>query len=79
MKTKMLKMVNITLLSAFLVALISMSLYRFIPSPLQGMEVFYKIHEISGPVFAVIAIVHLVLNWGWVKANYFRKRTKEKS
>ncbi len=78
-KRMWLKIVNIILLAAFLLVLISMSLYRFIPSPLQGMEIFLEIHEISGPAFALIAIVHLILNWGWIKTQYLKKKPGEKS
>jgi hypothetical protein len=37
----------------------------------------YKIFEIfhvgGGMVFAIVAILHIILNWSWIKANFFRK------
>ncbi len=75
-KRSVLKIVNILLAIGFLLALISMLLYRFIPSPLQGMDIFYDIHVYSGPAFAVIALIHIVLNWNWIRTQYFKKPAK---
>jgi len=37
-------------------------------------ETFEFLHEGGGITLAVVAAIHLVLNWNWVKASYFRKR-----
>jgi len=36
-------------------------------------EVFEVIHQGGGILIAITASLHLLLNWNWVKANYFRK------
>ena len=34
-------------------------------------EAFEIMHEGGGLVLAVVAILHVILNWHWVKANFF--------
>jgi hypothetical protein len=36
-------------------------------------EVFEVVHSSSGVLLAMAAVTHLVLNWSWVKATYFKK------
>jgi len=38
--------------------------------PFDAYEV---LHERGGIVFAIVALLHVVLNWNWIKANYVRK------
>jgi hypothetical protein len=40
-------------------------------------EVFEILHPTGGLVLVVFAMIHLYLNWGWVKSVYFEK-TAEK-
>ena len=42
-------------------------------SAVMGKETFEAIHETGGILLAAGGIFHLVLNWNWVKANYFKK------
>ncbi|MBN1932711.1 MAG: hypothetical protein JW786_13995 [Desulfobacterales bacterium] len=37
------------------------------------LEVFEVLHEGGGFVFAFMAILHVILNWNWIKANFFGK------
>ena len=39
-------------------------------------ETFEIMHEGGGFVFAGAALLHVILNWNWVKANFFRRRQK---
>ena len=39
-------------------------------------EAFEFLHEGGGILLAVLAGVHLILNFGWVKASYFSKKSK---
>ncbi len=34
---------------------------------------FFEIHEIGGFLLIALVLVHLVLNWGWVRSNVFAK------
>jgi hypothetical protein len=36
-------------------------------------KVFEVLHEGGGIVFAIVVILHIILNWNWIKANFFRK------
>ena len=36
-----------------------------------GREIFEKVHVTGGLLLIVFAAIHLVLNWNWVKSNYF--------
>ena len=36
-------------------------------------EAFEILHEGGGVVLAGAAILHVILNWNWVRANFFRK------
>jgi hypothetical protein len=36
-------------------------------------EAYEVLHEGGGIVFAIVALLHVILNWNWIKANFFRK------
>ncbi len=73
-KTDVLKVVNpilgILLLNQILTGLLADMLPR---------EVFGVLHQGGGIAFAVLAVLHLILNWNWIKANYFQKPSAIKS
>ena len=35
-------------------------------------DAFEIMHQGGGLVLAVVAISHVILNWNWVKANFFK-------
>ena len=35
-------------------------------------EAFEIMHEISGFILASAVVLHVILNWSWVKANFFK-------
>jgi hypothetical protein len=35
------------------------------------MRMVFELHELNGVLFIALALTHIVLNWGWVKANFF--------
>lgn len=76
-KVAWLRLVNVFVMLSFCIVTLSMVLYKFIPSPLQYHEVVGEVHEISGIVFILLIVVHLSLNWNWVKAQYLKKRGKK--
>ncbi len=57
-KIKLLKIVNSVLGISFILQVIS---------TVAGL---YTLHKINGMIFIIIAIVHVALNWGWIKANF---------
>jgi len=40
---------------------------------------FTFVHEWSGYVLFCLGIVHLALNWGWVKAQFLQRRRSAKT
>lgn len=36
-------------------------------------QAFEILHKDGGFVLAIVAALHLILNWNWVKANYFKR------
>jgi hypothetical protein len=39
---------------------------------LMGPELFEIVHPGMGVVLTVLALIHLFLNWGWVKNTFFK-------
>lgn len=35
-------------------------------------ETFQIMHQYGGLAFAAVALLHVILNWNWIKANYLR-------
>lgn len=68
MKNASLKIINpilgILLINQVLVGL----LHGMLPK-----AVFEVMHEGGGIVLAIVALLHVVLNWKWIKTTYFRK------
>ncbi len=73
-KQSLLKFLNFILLIVFFLVALSMILYRWGSESLQGSETMSEIHETSGTVLFFMVILHLVLNWTWIRSTYFKKR-----
>lgn len=68
-KNKALKITNVVLL----VLLMNQAATGMLRMKISH-EVFEWGHERAAIVLLAVAAVHLVLNWNWVKANYFKKK-----
>ena len=68
-KVKVLKIVNLLLFLAFISQASTGIGQAYIDSGLLTV-----IHRIGGILLLIFAITHLILNWGWVKQNYFKKQ-----
>ena len=77
-KQKMLKIVNLLMIINWLVVVLSILFYRFIPSGLQGSIVLYETHWIGGIIFILLSIMHFSLNFKWVKSTYFQRKKEKK-
>ena len=75
-KQKILKVLNILLILSFIVTALSLIFYKFIPSEIQGSEFLYKTHELAGIIFIIVGVLHLILNFSWVKTMYLRRKKK---
>ena len=43
--------------------------------PRAGFEI---LHKGGGILFALVGIMHVVLNWGWIQMNYFGRPVSAK-
>ena len=39
-------------------------------------ELIARVHSYNGFIFVLLALVHLTMNWSWVRANFFKKPTQ---
>jgi hypothetical protein len=74
-KNTALKMVNLLVAIAFLVLAASIAISKTITDPSPAL---FETHEFTGYIFFILVIIHFVLNWSWVKANFFKKRMEIK-
>lgn len=73
-KKILLKIVNIVLGLLFLNQAITGILFNFLPEDL------FEFLHMGGFLLIIAALLHVYLNWAWVKSNLFsgRKRTGDK-
>jgi hypothetical protein len=39
-------------------------------------ELISRVHAYNGFLFAGLLVMHLALNWGWIKSNFFKRRVE---
>lgn len=69
-KMKLLKIVNIVLGISFLLQAISVVFMVLEMAP--GW--LYKLHAFNGMIFILLVIVHIALNWAWIRVNFFKRK-----
>ena len=47
-------------------------------SSVTDWDIFESLHVGGGILLVLVAVVHLMLNWRWVAANFFRNVRKQK-
>jgi heme A synthase len=67
-KNKALKVVNVVLLVLLLNQACS-GLFR----ASYSLEAFEWLHERAAFLLFAVSAAHIVLNWNWIKASYFKK------
>ena len=72
-KNKVLKVVNLILALLVVNQFASVFLFEKGVIPYTGFE---WMHKRAAFVLLAVAAVHLVMNWNWVKANYFTKKQR---
>jgi hypothetical protein len=71
-KLRLLKAVNALLIVAFIVqAATSLIMYFRVNVP--DMKPILEIHEHVGLLLIALVALHFTLNWGWIRANFFRR------
>jgi hypothetical protein len=74
-KLKWLRILNILVIVVFIGLATCISLFLWAPIPnLQGNETLVEIHQVLGYIFFVLIVLHVILNWNWIKAQYLKKK-----
>ena len=68
-KQKALKIINVLLILDFLGLVSTAVLDDVIPR-----ELFEKIHPSFGLTLVVLVIIHIILNFTWIKTTYFKTK-----
>ncbi len=68
MRNSILKIIN-PMLGVLLINQVLMGLLH----DMLPRKAFEVMHEGGGIVFAIVAVLHVILNWNWIKANFFWK------
>lgn len=71
-RSNMLKVLNPILAVLFLNQILTGAFHGALPH-----EAFEILHEVSGFVLAGVVVLHVILNWNWVKANFFKSSPTE--
>ena len=67
MNNKWLRILNPLLFLTVTVQIITVLGIKLFPN-----KMFYELHGFFGMVLIVLILVHFTLNFGWVKANFFK-------
>jgi len=68
--SSIMKIVVILLFILFFFAMSSIALYQYGPSSLQGSEILYNIHKISGITIFITVLWHIFINRKWLKTAF---------
>ena len=64
-----LKVINVLLFLSFLCQALTGLGRSYIP-----YDIFMKIHLNCGVLLVILALIHVWLNWTWIKNNLFKKK-----
>lgn len=73
-KTAMLKITNLILFISMLLQALTGTwlIFRFFTDKPKIFMGIVKFHEYNGIALVVLVIIHLTLNWGWIKAQFLK-------
>jgi hypothetical protein len=67
-KTTLLKIVNLCI--ALLLVIVAGSAMAALFFHAQTLE----LHQYAGFTFVLFAVLHIILNWTWIKSNFFKRK-----
>lgn len=70
-KNSLLKIVNPIMGLLFIAQILSGLFHRYIPH-----ELFELVHEKGGVLLALLVVIHVALNWGWIRANFLKRKQR---
>jgi len=71
-KLRLLKLTNTVLFISFSVQVVTSCIIFFrikVPHP----QSVFEIHEYNDLLMIAVALLHVTLNWGWIRANLFTR------
>jgi membrane protein implicated in regulation of membrane protease activity len=69
-KTTLLKIVNLCIAVLFVVVAGTAAAATFLQAPVYGL------HQYAGYAFVLFAVLHIALNWAWIRSNFFKRSKK---
>jgi len=75
MKSKWLKIVNPILFILMLIQAVTGIGQRYAGQ--NAFVLFRRIHFPNGALLVMFFVIHLYLNWGWIKMNFFKPKRKK--
>ncbi|NTV28740.1 MAG: DUF4405 domain-containing protein [Candidatus Omnitrophica bacterium] len=72
-KVRLLKVVNAVLAIVFITQAVT-GLVMFFDINIVNLRYVFSTHKYSGLALIVLLMIHLSLNWSWVRSTYFSKR-----
>jgi hypothetical protein len=76
-KLRWLRWVNFVLFCSFAVQAAT-GIILFFEWQVPGGPLVDRVHNYNGLFMILLAITHIIFNWGWIKANFLKKVTKGK-
>ncbi|MBN1129543.1 MAG: DUF4405 domain-containing protein [Chitinispirillaceae bacterium] len=74
-KAALLKTTNLLIALAFAVLALSSGMAKMFPDLAIPS---FTIHEYAGYLFFVLAIIHIYLNWTWIRSTFFKKTGQQR-
>ena len=71
-KMKLLRIVNLLMALQFVIQVFSVIALNFLSAVIPA-EKADKMHAAGGFVLIGLIIIHIFLNWNWIRTNYFKK------
>jgi hypothetical protein len=66
-RATLLKMVNLGIAVALVVVAGSAAAVTFFQAPVYGL------HQYAGYAFVLFAVLHIALNWAWIRSSFFKR------
>ena len=71
-KVKLLRIVNPILFISFIVQATTASI-MVLRIRVPHLRSILELHEYNGILMIILVAIHVTLNWGWIRANFFKK------
>jgi len=72
-KALVLRIVNIVLFISFIIQGVT-GIIMFLELNFPHVKLVYEAHEYNGILLVIVVVMHVALNWGWVRANILKKK-----